>query len=552
MQKFRFQIIKKHLTAHFIFYSLVALLITLIYKDPFSGKNLISSFQPFPDALFYVNAAQNLASGNGLKITYKQFTLYPTIPPLYSIALAPIYLISTDPRAFYLVNVALLLISFIFFYNIIIKIFKSKLITFTLLFIYVTDVALFMFPSLPMSENLLICLFITSIYLLLTPLSTKKSIFLGLITIAFFATKYVAWTLSVSLIISYMVLIFYQKIKPERKLRLFLTYFLTSSLAFIVVLYVESLFRDEFLYTRLHYYFGHFEILWSFIFPSQISSEKPVTTAFATSNFRSNFDGYLAALMGGQSSVAGADLPLIPIFVGMSSLIGIFVNLIISKLKILNLYILITFTTTLAFLMLFFTTDTRYIIALIPLQILSFGILYDSVLQYLEKRKLALSKAIIVIACSAGIIFNIYPRVVEQWFANFSGQDSSLPYQTIEFINEYFDNNPQVNRPKVITLMPPLLIQYYSNNKYDLLPFSRFQHFMSWPEIWGLNNNKLQLSDLYKQYLREGQEIYLSSYFIESALFLDTYNFYKENFTLIEVSQGCQNRCKLYRLEAKY
>ena len=51
--------------------------------------------------------------------------------------------------------------------------------------------------------------------------------------------------------------------------------------------------------------------------------------------------------------------------------------------------------------------------------------------------------------------------------------------------------------------------------------------------------------------LKEGKEIYLSDYDTESGFYSFAYLFYKENFSLTQVSSGCQNQCNIFRLGLK-
>ncbi len=540
-----------HFNKHRPFYLLVLFLILLLFKNPFSGSNAISNLEPFPDASLYLNMARNIIQGEGFKITHKQFILDSTIPPLYSLTLVPFYTILKDPRSFYLTNIVLTLISSFFFYRILLKLFNRKFVIFLLQLTFITSSIIFTYPAYAMSENLLICLFIASVYLLTGQLSVVKSFTLGILTTAFVSTKYVAWPLSLSLLTIFLVWVIIKKYTPVEKITRVSCYSISFLSSLFLFLLADSYSKQQNIFDLIKIYSNSALSLTGLILRASDTSINNVTTnpTFSTSYVSSNLLRYFAVFIGGTSTLAGKDLITIPSIVGIASLAGIVLNPFTSKFKLVSSYLLLAFSTTLLFIMLFFANDIRYIFITIPIQILSFGILLNTLLQILESRKLTLSYYTVLIISLLAIITSAYPYIKNQLFLNFFNTEYSRPYETVNFYNQNFKNN-LVQKPKIITVLPPLMVDFYSNKNYDLLPFSRYQNFITQPHIWNLPENP-DLINIYKEFLKNNQQIYLSDYLADSYYFSQAFLLYQQNFNLTEVSSGCSSRCKLYQVKLK-
>src|SRR5574337_343803 len=76
----------------------------LLFKDPFSQRTLIPNLEPYPDTLNYITGARSLISGHGFTLTREGRSMKVNVPPIYSLTLAPAFLIYSDPRTFYFVN----------------------------------------------------------------------------------------------------------------------------------------------------------------------------------------------------------------------------------------------------------------------------------------------------------------------------------------------------------------------------------------------------------------------------------------------------------------
>ncbi len=165
------------LKKHWVFFVTLVIFLLLLAKNPFSQRTLIPNFEPYPDTIHYVNAAQSLVRGHGLAIWREGRSLQTSVPPLYSLFLTPLFFIHNDPRVFFFTNIILALFSFLFFYLIIKKITKNQIIQSIALFLYTTNYFFYWYPSLAMAENLTLFLFMTGTLLLVRPVTKNTVLF---------------------------------------------------------------------------------------------------------------------------------------------------------------------------------------------------------------------------------------------------------------------------------------------------------------------------------------------------------------------------------------
>jgi hypothetical protein len=184
---------------------IVITFLLLLYKNPFSERNLIPNLEPFPDSIHYLSPALNLVKGGGLLIEREGRVIPPSVPFLYSLTLVPGFLIFSDVRFFYFTNVMLALSGLFFFYKFLTKIITNSYIIFLILFLYVTNYFIYWFPNLPMAENLILPLFLISLYLLASKLTMKKAVLASIVGISFYATKYASLVLTLTFLFLYLV-----------------------------------------------------------------------------------------------------------------------------------------------------------------------------------------------------------------------------------------------------------------------------------------------------------------------------------------------------------
>lgn len=506
----------------------------LLFKNPLSENNIISNLEPSPDAIFYLNPIKNLLWGRGLVISYQDRILPVPVPPLYTFTLMPFYLPTADIRSFYFTNCLLTLLSAILFYKIVTKLFVSRVLSSLLYLAYVTNFIIFFYPSFAMAENLLIPLFLLSIWLILKPLSLKSSIILAFLTVAFFGTKYVAWILSLALILIVIL-------KKSKFLPIFL---LSLLLFFALYAYLEFLTKGINIFKMI----GS-SILGLAVFIPFAQTAIPATGGgyFASDHFAGNLIRLLAGIMGGPVSVAGSDFIILPVIVGMTAIPALLFNLIISKARLLSLYFFLTIVGTIYYISYFVVVDARYLFEFIPAFLIIFGLFLDSIFSFLTKIHRRIYIYLLMIFIYLATFLSVIPPAFYQLKINFLGKEKSDNYQAIMVMNSYTALNP--SRVVIISVLSPYQIDFFSNKKYDLLPLSRFQYFTDTADkVWGIDL-KNDLMDIYKKRL-SGQTVLVSNYLTGPRSFYKyDFDMIKNNFDLLEVAEGCHHQCSLYQLQ---
>lgn len=525
-----------------IFVAGVILLGLLLFKNPLSGNNFISELEPSPDSIHYLNPLVSLLGGKGLAISYKDSSMATNVPPLYSLTLFPIYFIFREIRFFYITNVLFTIISAVLFYKIITKLFVSKAIKSILFFGFVTNYIVFWYPQVAMAENLLIPLYLLSIWLLIQPLALTSVLLLSFLAVAFFATKYIAWVLSLSLIAIFIIKVKYFKTIPRKKYLFLFLFFLNLLILSSLFAYIEYLNKGI---NMLSTVIDSLQQLAVVPFESTPPSLE-IKEYYSKSYMAGNFIRYLAGIMGGQVTVLQKDFILLPIIVGMTSIPAIFVNLFTGKNKLLSFYFFISITGMLYFISIFYIVDARYLFVFIPVFFLIFGIFLETLSKLLKTIYLVFVYLMIVLAMlplSIGYAAN-------EIKLNFFQPEKAKNYEAIKLINKY--TTSLTSKPLIISTLSPYMIDFYSNHKYGLLPLSKSQYFISSAEqVWGIKL-KPSLTDTYNDYLIAGRTVLVSAYQTGDKYWFGwDMDKIKEKFNLLLVERGCDDKCNLYRLEIK-
>ncbi len=509
-----------------VFFAGLIFLILLLFKNPLSANNIISDLEPTPDSIHYLGPLASLLSGKGLVISYQGRSIPTQVPPLYTLVLLPIYIISHQIRFFYITNVLLTIFSAILFYKIVTKLFLNKIISSILYFAFISNYVTYWYPQVAMAENLLTPLYLSSIWLLLQPITRKKVFLVAFLAVGFFATKYIAGILSVALILVFIIKIIFSKIsKNEKKVYLLILF---SSLFVLFLSFFSKIDKTSVLESNKH------------------------TGLFSGSYLKDNLTRLIAGIMGGPMTVAGRDFIILPIIVGMSSLIAIFVNLLNAKNRLLSIYFFVSIIGTVYFISTFFVVEGRYLFEFIPAFLIIFGIFLETICNFFNKLGRKAYSLILLCFVYIAIILNVYHPVLNQLKINFVTGEKALNYYAIETMNSYTNKLPSFSKPIIITVLSPYLIDFYSNHKYKLLPFSKSQHFFPDGEkVWGIDP-KQPLLEIYKEYLLQNRQLYLSDYETSYKLrYQIDIKEIKDNFKLNLVAIGCDNRCNLYKLELK-
>lgn len=519
----------------------------LVTKNPFSTFNNISDLEPTPDALHYLNPIKTFLTGQGLKLSYEGRNMPTYVPPLYSLSLIPMYLIFQDPRSFYFMNIFYSIISISIFYLIIKKL-KLNLFIFAFsIIVVVTNFTIYWYPQAPMAENLLISLFLISIYLLMLQVDKRNVVFVAIVAMLMFATKYIAIFLSISLLAIYALKVYKTESDIKNKKR-FLLIFIISFFAIILVMQIFDSING-----KAPFLFMFFEKITGFLIDNLAfkSNLEPLDENYSFKYFNSNFIQYFGGLIGGDIKMAGLYPVLIPWIIGMFTIPAFILNFFDKKRFLFYLYLLTSSLITFLFICIYEITDARYIFPLVFASILSVICFFNNLYILFKKHQKKYLSYLILIIIFCGLFLSKFDELKKQIKSNYFEPNPPLNYRTVQSFNNFFSEKSS-NRPVIITTLTPYFVDFYSNRNFKLLPLSNSQYFMDRAKlVWG-DDDYTNLINLYKKYLNDGFELYVSEYKTEWSYFyrLDYFNI-KQNFNLEKVASGCENKCNLFKLLPK-
>lgn len=535
-----------------IFLPFILLLLLLLLKNPFSERNLISNLEPYPDTLHYINPAINFLDGKGIYLQREERKINPRVPPLYSISLMPIFIISRDPRAFYFINIALSLGAFYLLYLTLIKIIKNLFILGFCMFLYVSNYFIYWFPNLAMAETLYLFLFNLALFLLVSQVSTLNLIVFGFTIVGFYATKYASIPLVLISTFLYSLKIWFEIKKGSLKIK---KYGIFIGALFV---FTSLLFLYEYSVKGVNLFTNLFRLL-NLINPiaqtenSVVATSTARTAWFSLAYFRDNFLIYWGVLNGQSMRFLWDFTPIIPSYVGSLGFLGLITGLFKKQFRFISFSLILFILGPTIFISTFYSVDARYIYHAIPSLIVGFGLFFAFLFLILNTTKIKYIAYILLIGLILFYLSINVLRIKNQLVLNLKYSETPWNYISVKKLNEYFEGQKEFNKkPFVISPMPPYYIDFFSNGKYNLLPMSINQEFYQDKEkAWGQHDYS-SLIKLYEIKLKGGYPIYLSRYGIGNEGFLHVhYNDIFKNFKVTEVQKGCYEVCNLYKVELK-
>lgn len=570
----RYENILKKLFLAGIFFTFLLLL----YKNPFSERNLIPNLEPFPDTIHYLNPPLSFLEGKGFVIEREGRTIRPAVPFLYSASLIPGYFMNRDVRFFYFTNIILALSGLVLFYKFLGKVLSNSYIILFVLFLYATNYFIYWYPNIPMAENLILTLYLIGLYLLISKLTLKNAFLAGLVGISFYATKYASSSLTLTYLFLYCFKIFFSLIPEFRNFSLYsfirnpnkflnvkyifsvlLVFVLGSSFSLLLFFFIDFLVRGNNIFFQLLEHVGSLVV-------SQTSqgSNSQSESWFAFRYFKEHLLTYLNALMGNQMRFLWDYTPLAPKYIAIPAIAGILISLFMSHKKFLSFALLFLISIPIIAISPFYSTDARYIYHAIPTLLIGFGLFLIIVYNLLIRYKL--EKVFYVLLISFFVFYSVsnLQRLKYQIALNLKHSETPWYYMSVKNFNSYFASakrapadfqtktNQSCDKPILITALQPFYIDFFSNSNYKLLPLSNGQEFFKRAEIvWGPNDYS-DLIALYTKYLKEGRELYVTNAALGNEGYLHNgFNIVKENFIMDEVKKGCFDTCNIYRIFPK-
>lgn len=545
--------------------SLFLLFLLLLFKNPFSERNLIPNLEPFPDTIHYLNPPLSLLRGETFSLERGGIRLKPSVPFLYSASLIPGFLIYQDVRIFYFTNVLLAFIGLFFFYKSLEKLFANSYITFTVLFFYISNYFIFWFPNLAMAENLLLALFNIGIFLLFSKRSVKNAFLVGLVGISFYATKYASISLSAAYLFCYFLGDFIQLIieikesglksllkKPKKLFHkksflIITTFILSSGLSLLLFFAVDFFMRGNNIFVQI------FQLAAPLTkSASEATSASRATNWFDQSFFKEHFFIYLNSITGNPMRFLWDQTPILPKYIALPAIAGIILGFFTKNYRYLSFTLTLLVLIPILAIASFYTTDARYIYHAIPTLLIGFGLFLKLI--YILISKIGQKKVFYFLLITLTVFYaltNFY-RLKYQIALNLRHAETPWYYLSVKNFNGYFQGQSLVDKPILITAMQPYYIDFFSNSTYQLLPLSKDQDFFPHVKyVWGPNDYS-DLIMLYKKYLNENRRLYVTNAALGNEGYLHkSFDLVKQEFTLTEVAKGCFDTCNIYRIANK-
>lgn len=560
--------IKRQLTQHSVFIIALILLSLLLARNPFSQRTIIANLEPYPDSFHYIDPAMTFLTGKGFFIEREGRLTEPSVPPLYSFVLSLIYIVIHDVRAFYFVNVFLSFLSLFLFYLVTIKLFPHRSIQLIVLILYATNYPIHWFPTLAMAENLLLPLYIGAIGLLLYKTGWKNSCLAGVISIAFYATKYASLPLSCIFPLLYLSKIaiehssdFTTLLKSQHKNKKIFENLIQTQLFVHGVVFFVSLFITSGLYLLYELIVkennvigGLVSLTFSVFFPKPVVQTGQASTThefFSTTFITTNVTAYLRWLLGFPIQTLWKQFVILPKILAIPAVGGLIGSLFTTRYRFIALSLLLFLASVIVFMMVFYAYDGRYFIIAVPTVILGFGLFLTQVSTFITH---TLTHRIVPILafCFLAIYFFVIGSQLKFWIGlNIKYAETPWYYISIITFDNYLrDHRTEYSKPPVIiSALPPYLIDYYAKEKFIILPLNKSQEFRSrLKEAWG-DYDFQDLEKLYTKFLLEGHAVYLTQYGLGNEGYLqESYAHVLSSFHSTKVVSGCYHLCDMYEL----
>jgi len=532
---------------------LVLLLAVLLFRNPFSERTLIPNFEPFPDTFHYIVPVRNFLAGDEFLFAREGREPYaPSVPPFYSLTLLPMYMVNNDPRSFYFVNLLLVFASFFLFERILTALLMEKPLRLLLLFLLVTSFYFSWVPSLAMAENLLLPLLLSGILLLTRPISKKSVLLAGLLSWAFFATKFAAAPVTVIFSVLYLWKIWRESLSMRAQ---FVVRFIGASVGSYSVFALFEYWQKGSvpllsLLRELAKWFGSVS--------DTASGDNGLSPFFSVSNIPAHWPLYFSGLLGEPVAFLWKTAPVILSFVAILGSAGILLNLWRGNRegRWFSAAVFLLILGQLTFMSTFYVVDMRFLYPLSPLLLLGLGwfiqTLWERRLFQSHSARLSLL-ALLFITASLLQLSQLKSQVI----LNLKSAETPWYAISVQQTDSYLAGLPETPTEKeplvLISAIDPYLIDFYKTGNYTVIPLSEEQNHTPelWPQIWG----EYDYSDfvaLYSSFLNQGREVYAQKYGLGNVETINAdWDRLEENFTLTVVQTGCFELCNLYRVTEK-
>ncbi|NCN06388.1 MAG: hypothetical protein GW946_00915 [Candidatus Pacebacteria bacterium] len=529
---------------HWLLFLVIPIFFLLLLRNPFSNRNLIANLGPFPDVFHYITGAQCFLDGQGFSLCRHSEKIDTSVPPLYSALLLPFLLINNDPRMFYFLNLILATSSLFLMYLILKKIVVRNTLIFLGLVLYVTSYLTYWYPTLAMAENLLLPIVLSLFFLLLYKPNKARAALFGALAVGTYASKYSAAPIT----LGFLALYVWHIVGSNKKGRINLL----SVLAMCALLAI-SVTQSRSIVTKGLDFFQNTII-------AQVNQNIPDPQArpdvwISAEYFGRNIVLYAKTLLGYTVLILWHRDSFLLQPLSILGLLGIALGIVRkSRYRFFFSSIVIILTLQIVTLSFFYSFESRYVLYLLPLQIVgvvfAVRLLVEVVAKYFPRIPSSILSASVVLLILGLYALSSTQRLRHQVVLNLKYSESPWWYLSVQELNVFFSEKGE-EIPFVITIVPTYFVDYYTNANYEILPLSNQQSFEN--DLYMLSKpESLELENWFEILLRENKKLFVMNYGLSAeAGYQYAFDHLEELYKVTKLTEGCYNTCNIYSLELR-
>lgn len=518
-----------------VFFLLIVIFLVLAYQDPFSTRSLVANLEPYPDTLYYSIPAWNLVNHGRFDMSSQtgKIMVENIVSPLYSLYLAPFFLIARDVRIFYFANIVLAILTILFTYLSLRIVNKGKLgllLTFLGGVILVTNEIFYKLPSLLMAENFSIFVLSFYTYLLFKYRKSLGAILAGLSFAIFPLIK------TSNIALGVVFLIFYSFRYFSTSFRKY--FFGTASISVLLVICF-------FLKTNI-------------VENANTIATNSAIQLMSIKYFATNFISYLQIILGDKGPFLWAQHRLFSREVSLFVFFGFFSVIRDKNYRFFTLAAISTIVILIVFQSFFVIVDLRYIITLLPLFVIGFSLSLSKINDFIatkSKTIFRVSLLVLIVAFADMYLLpnahNTFLRMKRQIGINFIHTENPWNYLSIIHFNSYFARERK-NDPILMTVLPIYYVEYFANGSYSLLPLSKNQEFFLHRGGWNDFFEKKEINETIDTLLAKKVPLYVSNaYITNNQNWIADYEKLKKRYKFTLANQGCEGWCDIYKINMR-
>ncbi len=368
---------------------------------------------------------------------------------------------------------------------------------------------------------------------------------MGVVAVSFYATKFASLPLSIAIPFLYFIKSLFSK--EKEKTGVFLAFFLSLGIWGGIYLLYEYFVRGDNLIG------GLFDLFWSLFAPKRVMSAvsgAPQEGGFFSLQYVGrNLSAYGHWLFGDPMYILWKNISILPKYLALVGWLGA-IGSLFTKRRSLALTLLALLVFNMFFMMTFYAADGRYFMVAIPILLINIALCLSFIKEKLHGKARLLAGAVVVGLCLVYAVSSLR-RLKFDVMLNLKHAETPWYYISIRTFNEYLKSHAGefTKEPVVISALPPYLVDFYSTEKFMVVPLSAGQEFRTHKqEAWG-NLDYNNLPQVYANYFTEGHPVILTGYGLGNEAYLhEAFDSFLTQFTFQKVQDGCYSLCNIYRM----